>query len=143
MNTANLAQRLRSHFQAELTNTRLPDELRHRFDQADAFDAHVRKTTRRQVVTLGLSRFTAVAVIREAGQQEQAGRPVSPLQSLVAKGGRYGYDLIALVGWQTFVKGRTLQDVAEDLRPLNDSPLCRRGEEEKNHGPSSGGVAGR
>jgi len=107
------------HYQAELAGVRLPDDLCHHFDQAGLGGVPVLKTTRRQVVTLGLSRFTAVEVIRDAGQEDKAGRPVSPLQTLVPKGGRYGYDLIAHVGWQTFVKGRTLQDVAEELQPLN------------------------
>jgi hypothetical protein len=119
LSTAELAQQLRRHYQTELANTPLPDDLCHHFDQAGPGSAHVRKTTCRQVVTLELSRFTAVEVVREADRQDKARPPPSALQALVPKGGRYGYDLIAHVGWQTFVKGRTLQDVAEDLQPLN------------------------
>jgi hypothetical protein len=118
VNTARLTQQIRGYYQAELTKPPLPDQLCHRFDQAAADEAHVRKTTRRQVVTLELSHFTAVEVIREASPQDKPSQPLSGLQTLVPKGGRYGYDLIAHVGWQTFVKGRTLQDVAAEL-PLH------------------------
>jgi hypothetical protein len=114
-----LAQHLRTHHQAELANTPLPDDLCHRFDPAGPSGGPVRKTTRRQVVTRELSRFTAMEVVRTADPSDQAPQPPSALQGLVPKGGRYGYDLIAYVGWQTFVRGRTLQDVAEDLHHLN------------------------
>ena len=40
------------------------------------------------------------------------------LAALVPKGGKYGYDLIAHVGTQTFLEGRGLQAVAAELRPL-------------------------
>ena len=40
------------------------------------------------------------------------------LAALVPKGGKYGYDLIADVGTQTFLEGRGLQAVAAELRPL-------------------------
>ncbi|MDY0171259.1 MAG: hypothetical protein RBS80_32260, partial [Thermoguttaceae bacterium] len=44
----------------------------------------------------------------------------SPLLGrLVPKGGKYGYDLIAHVGVQTFLEGRALQDIATELRLLN------------------------
>jgi hypothetical protein len=110
-------QQLRTSYQEELANTPLPADLCHRFDQADSGDAFVRKTVRRQVVTLELGRFTAAQVVRATGQEDQSASPLSALQTLVPAGGRYGYDLIAHVGWETFVKGRTLQDVAEGLRP--------------------------
>jgi hypothetical protein len=119
LSTAGLAQQLRTHYQAELANTHLPDDLCHHFDQTGPGNGQVRKTTCRQVVTLELSRFTAVEVVRAADRQDKAPRPPSALQALVPKGGRYGYDLIAHVGWQTFVRGRTLQDVAEELHHLD------------------------
>jgi len=120
--TAQLARQLRTHYQTELANTSLPDDLAHRFDQAGGSDVPVRKTTRRQVVTLELSRFTAVEVHRAAKDEDKTVRLPSGLQALVPKGERYGYDLIAYVGWQTFVHGRTLQDIAAEL-PQRDIPL--------------------
>jgi hypothetical protein len=113
-----LVQQLRSHYQSQLANIHIPDDLYHRFDLANPGDAQVEKTRHRQVVTLELSRFTAVEVIRTSSPDQPQTRPASPLQTLVPKGGRYGYDLIAHVGWQTFVKGRALQEVAEELAAL-------------------------
>jgi hypothetical protein len=119
LSTARLVQQLRSCHQAQLANAHLPDDLCHRFDLAEPSEAHVQKTTRRQVVTLELSRFTAVEVIRTPSQQDNQARPARALQDLVPKGGLYGYDLIAHVGLQTYVKGRALQDVAEELKHLH------------------------
>ena len=39
----------------------------------------------------------------------------SPLCDLVPKGSTYGYDLIAHVGCETFLRGRKLEEVARDL----------------------------
>lgn len=76
----------------------------------------VQKTTCRQVVTLELSSFRAVDVVRTAGNHQVRHSP--RLAALVPKGGKYGYDLIAQVGTQTFLEGRGLQNVAAELRPL-------------------------
>ncbi len=77
----------------------------------------MQKTVRRQVVTWELSGFQSLEVVR-TGHDHQVRR--SPrLAALVPKGGKYGYDLIARVGVQTFLEGRALQAVAAELRPLN------------------------
>jgi len=76
----------------------------------------VQKTVRRQVVTLELSGFRAVDVVRTTSHRQPQHSP--RLAALVPKGGKYGYDLIAQVGRQTFLEGRGLQSVAAELRPL-------------------------
>jgi hypothetical protein len=95
---------------------RVPDGLCHRFDQPAEEGTHVQKTTSRQVVTRQLSAFRAVEVVRTTSDRQL--RHSSLLANLVPKGGKYGYDLIAHVGLQTFLQGRELQDVARELRPL-------------------------
>jgi hypothetical protein len=78
---------------------------------------HVQKTTRRQVVTLTLDRFEAVEVHRT---EAAIG---SPLTRLVPKGGVYGYDLIAYVGCETFLRGRKLESVAREFPQIPFSSL--------------------
>jgi hypothetical protein len=94
---------------------RVPDGLCHHFDQPAAAGTLVQKTTSRHVITLGLSAFHAVEVVRTCDHQVLH----SPrLAALVPKGGKYGYDLIAHVGIQTFLHGRGLQAVAAELQSL-------------------------
>jgi hypothetical protein len=95
---------------------RIPDGLCHRFDQPAEEGMRVQKTICRQVVTLKLFAFQAVNVIRTASDHQV--RPSPRLAALVPKGGKYGYDLIAQVGIQTFLEGRELRTVAAELRPL-------------------------
>ncbi|MDY0169776.1 MAG: hypothetical protein RBS80_24745, partial [Thermoguttaceae bacterium] len=55
----------------------------------------------------------------------------SPLLGrLVPKGGKYGYDLIAHVGVQTFLEGRALQDYLNDRRAGVDRWLTRQAKNE-------------
>jgi hypothetical protein len=95
---------------------RIPDGLCHRFDEPAEEGTRVQKTTSRKVVTLGLSAFRTVEVVRATSGHQCLRSPL--LTGLVPKGGKYGYDLIAHVGLQTFLQGRELQDVATELRPL-------------------------
>lgn len=104
---------LRDHVQSVWGTLRIPDGVRHRFDQP-CDGTRVQKTTRRHVVTLELSRFEAVEVVRTA--PDSAARHAAPLAALVPKGGTYGYDLIAHVGVETFLKGKELKEVAAELR---------------------------
>jgi hypothetical protein len=72
-------------------------------------------------VTLALDRFEAVEVYRS---EACVGSPCSsPLARLVPKGGAYGYDLIAYVGCETFLRGRKLESVACELPPIPFSSL--------------------
>ena len=107
----------RDYWQSTWQNVRIPGGLCHRFDQPATEGMRVQKTVRRQVVTWELSGFQSLEVVR-TGHDHQVRR--SPrLAALVPKGGKYGYDLIARVGVQTFLEGRALQAVAAELRPLN------------------------
>jgi hypothetical protein len=47
----------------------------------------------------------------------------SPLPRLVPKGGAYGYDLIAYVGCETFLRGRKLESVAREFPQIPFSSL--------------------
>ena len=117
LKTAALFHKYRDYWQSTWQNVRIPGGLCHRFDQPATEGMRVQKTVRRQVVTWELSGFQSLEVVR-TGHDHQVRR--SPrLAALVPKGGKYGYDLIARVGVQTFLEGRALQAVAAELRPLN------------------------
>ena len=116
MKTAALFHKCRDYWQSTWQNVRVPDGLCHRFDQPVEEGMRVQKTTRRQVLTLELCSFQAVDVVRTASNHQPQRSPA--LAALVPKGGKYGYDLIAQVGTQTFLEGRGLQSVAAELRPL-------------------------
>lgn len=106
-----LLNRLRTNYQRELQTARVPDGLAHHFDAA-VVDSVIEKTTRREVITLDMASFEAVEVVRVTPAGE---RPSSPLHDVVPKGGTYGYDIIAYVGCQTFLRGRKLEDLACEL----------------------------
>ena len=109
---------LKNFYQQELQAIRLPEGLVHCFESAAG--GPVQKTTRRQVVTLQGDRFEAVEVHRV----EDRGAPCEkPLGRFVPKGGLYGYDLIAHVGCETFLRGRKLESVAHDLPRIPFSSL--------------------
>ena len=96
---------------------RVPNGLSHRFDQQPIEEGtRVQKTTSRQVVTLELSAFHAVEVVRTTSDHQR--RRSSLLAGLVPKGGKYGYDLITHVGIQAFLHGRELRNIAAELSPL-------------------------
>ena len=72
-------------------------------------------------MTLALDRFESVEVHRT---EAAAGSPrCSPLPRLVPKGGAYGYDLIAHVGCETFLRGRRLESVAGEFPQIPFSSL--------------------
>jgi len=110
---ATLIQQLRVASQQALEKEHVPDGVRHRFDKAQS-ESRVEKTKQRHVVTLKLEQFQAIEVVRTTGEKE-TGRVDSPLCDLVPKGNTYGYDLIAHVGCETFLRGRKLKEVARDL----------------------------
>lgn len=113
-------RQLQKGLQQELQAIRFPEELVYRFDTA-ATGGYVQKTTQRQVVTLELDRFQAIEVHRK---EAATGRAYSsPLASFVPKGGTYGYDLIARVGCETFLRGRKLESVAREFPDIPFSSL--------------------
>jgi len=110
----------------------LCDGLRLEFDAALESGAEtlgagqVQKVVRRTVVSLQHGRFQAREVVRE---QMQDGRPViqrsALLAEVVASGGRYAFDLIVHVGVESYLRGRSLQDIRQELlgrRPALDIP---------------------
>ena len=115
------------------TASELPSDATYYFDrdsdpdQAAADGGAAQKRLRRVVVSLRFGAFEAKQVVR----QERPGNPTvlhhSPqLQMLVPKGQRYDYELIAHVGEQTFLQGRKLQHVHQELshrRPALDIPF--------------------
>ena len=74
---------------------------------------HVLKTSCRTVVSLELGRFQAREIVRHQ-EGEQVHRSAQ-LASLVPPGARYGFDLIAHVGVESFLHGHSLQDIGRDL----------------------------
>ena len=87
----------------------------------------VQKTIRRTVVSLQHGRFQACETVRQpaANGHSPPGRSVR-LAELVPSGGRYSFDLIAHVGTETYLHGRSLEDVREELlrrQPAIDMPL--------------------
>lgn len=88
---------------------------------------HVQKTVRRNVVSLQHGRFEACETVRQpAGDASAAIRRSAALADVVASGACYGFDLIAHVGLETYLRGRALQDVHQELacrRPAVEIPL--------------------
>jgi len=79
----------------------------------------VLKTTCRQLVSRRFDRFESREVVRGEGQAGSY-RIVhsAQLAALVPPGCRYTYDLIAYVGVETLLHGRSLKDMAVDLAEL-------------------------
>jgi hypothetical protein len=114
----------------------LPAEACFRFDAAqeaggaqapDVSCGGVQKTARRTVVSLKQGRFQACETVRHA---VGSGGPVSDrsrqLAALVPPGAQYAFDLIAHVGLQTYVRGRSLQELRTELaerQPTLQVPL--------------------
>jgi hypothetical protein len=90
------------------------------FDIADetplgvgATAGHVLKTSCRTVVSLELGCFQAREIVRQ--QDGQQVHHSTQLASLVPPGARYGFDLIAHVAVESFLRGHSLQDIHMDL----------------------------
>jgi hypothetical protein len=83
-----LLRRLRAAQRREREATVVPDGVTHRFD-AESSAGTVRKTKHRRVVTLEMSQFEALEVVRTHAQADADGG--SSLAKLVPKGATYGY----------------------------------------------------
>ncbi len=82
----------------------------------------VRKTSTRTVVSSELGTFRAREVVRERHVDDTSiVQRSQQLSSTVPKGGRYAYDLIAEVGTDHFLDGRSLSDIRDSSLP--DVPL--------------------
>ncbi len=76
---------------------------------------YVQKTVCRTVVSLQHGSFRACETVRQAtGDGRPMGRSAQ-LAAIVPSGARYSYDLIAYVGLETYLRGRRLQDLQEQL----------------------------
>ncbi len=124
MKVAESIKRLREQLQLELSvAARLPTEMIWNFDDFNGEEesrSSVQKTVPREVVTLRFGRMQVREVIRATKRQDPSDGMTS-LADLVPKGGTYGYDLICHIGLETLLKGRPLQDVAEELADLEIS----------------------
>jgi hypothetical protein len=76
----------------------------------------VQKTVRRTVVSLQHGRFQACEIVRQAAADSRpaSGRSTQ-LAEIVPSGARYGFDVIAHVGVETYLHGRGLQELREEL----------------------------
>ena len=84
----------------------------------------VQKTTRRTVVSLRHGRFDACETVRH--QAGPSGARSALLAAVVPSGARHAFDLIAHVGVQTYLHGRRLEDLREELagrQPPLEVPL--------------------
>lgn len=110
----------------------LPDDVEYLFDKLNQLElltgkvsegeitcpTTVCKTRCRTVVTLKHGRFSAREVVRQKTTASGETQPIPSceLAHLVAPGCRYGYDLVAHVGLESFLFGRRLQGIHENLR---------------------------
>jgi len=110
----------------------LPGDAEYLFDELDQLEGltgevsedemtcptTVRKTRRRKVVTLKYGRFFAREVVREKKTESGETQPVPScdLARLVAPGCQYGYDVVAHVGLESFLFGRRLQEIQQNLQ---------------------------
>lgn len=87
----------------------------------------VQKTVQRTVVSLHHGQFQACETVRQAtGDGRPAPGRSAQLAEIVASGARYGFDVLAQVGVETYLHGRSLQDLREELarrQPAVDIPL--------------------
>ena len=107
------------------------DGLKLDFDAARECHAvpasQVQKTVRRTVVSLQYGRFQAREIVRQRIHEdgpmiERSGL----LANTVASGGRYAFDLISYVGVESYLHGRSLQDIRQELidrTPSLDIPI--------------------
>jgi hypothetical protein len=123
-----LIQEIRRYSIEQMEQTAgLPDGACLDFDPADelselvenpteAHNSHVLKTSQRTVVSLEHGRFQAREIVREETQNSRTViRRSAQLAGLIAKGSRYAFDLIAHVGVESFLRGRSLQDIGQEL----------------------------
>jgi len=77
----------------------------------------VLKTTIRTVVTLKYGTISVREVVRTRKAPKESAPPLhsSRLAQLVAPGCRYGYDVVAHVGLESFLRGRRSDEIREDL----------------------------
>jgi hypothetical protein len=125
-----LIQQIRQSSNRQIDQTAaLPEGVRLDFDAADersgpsAFhgqasgrDSQVQKTSQRTVVSFQHGCIRAREIVR---RQTRSGHTViqrsAQLAGLVASGSRYAFDLIAHVGVESYLRGRSLEDIRQEL----------------------------
>jgi len=94
----------------------LPDDACYDFDCADPQSGErpsgVKKTRYRTVKSFAYATFRSHETIRRNGD---GSRRSPELQAVVPNGSTYAYDVIAHVGVESFLHGRRLTDIQEDL----------------------------
>ena len=110
----------------------LPQGAEYIFDELDLLDGRSRegtedeitspmtviKTRGRNIVTLTYGQFHAREVFRERKTQQGYSEtvPSFELARLVAPGCKYGYDVVAHVGLESFLFGRRLEEIQQNLQ---------------------------
>ena len=115
-----LVNELRESVHMQLkTVSQLPSQAEYRFESPLEFKGKklfVQKTGNRTVVSLNFSKFQAREVIRERREDDKTLTFHSPkLMSIVPSGARYAYDLIAFVGIKSYLEGRKLKSIQEEI----------------------------
>ena len=108
----------------------LPEDVRLDFDAAreqrslgatrgQRAASHVLKTSQRTVVSLQEGRFQAREIVRRQPSQDGEGSGLvqhsMQLAALVPPSARYGFDLIAHVGIESYLRGHSLQEIRREL----------------------------
>jgi hypothetical protein len=115
-----LVNELRESINMQLkTVSQLPPQAEYTFESPLKFKGKklfVQKTGHRTVVSLNFSKFQAREVIRERKEDCKTLTFHSPkLISIVPSGARYAYDLIAFVGRESYLEGRKLKSIQEEI----------------------------
>jgi len=115
-----LVNELRESINMQLkTISQLPPQAEYTFEsplELKGKKLFVQKTGNRTVVSLNFSKFQAREVIRERKEDGKTLTFHSPeLMSVVPSGARYAYDLIAFVGSKSYLEGRKLKSVQEEI----------------------------
>jgi hypothetical protein len=115
-----LVNELRESINMQLkTVSQLPPQAEYTFESSLEFKGKklfVQKTGYRTVVSLNYSKFQAREVIHEGKEDGKTLTFHSPkLMSIVPSGARYAYDLIAFVGGKSYLEGRKLKSIQEEI----------------------------
>ena len=113
----------------------LPQDARLDFDPAheeqdlgsasEGAASHVLKTSKRTVVSLQEGRFQAREIVRQQpcddSERSSLIQRSMQLAGLVPPSARYGFDLIAHVGIESYLRGHSLKEIRRDLADRSSS----------------------
>lgn len=86
----------------------LPDHATYTFDEAECCSKVLKTTFRHQVVSREYTKFQAREKVRRFPQN-------TSLAIIVPRGANYAYDIISAVGIGSFIAGRKLSDIKDEL----------------------------